>query len=238
MIMAPATNQSIVLFGPQLTDVTANKLSVAREILSIHQALKHLRDTVLDFNSFGKHLEISDPALGSIGIARSSQILSKWMKGEDSEILQELDNHSNAISTPFTIIYEVLLYFQRLIGSSTTEDRVQIARDTHFEGLCVGQLVATAARLSTSLEHLARLSSVAVRLALCIGAYVNLDQHKLGDEKHSRCLAVTCGDGLGNVERLQSILSEFDSVELPAFKRTGTMLTALRRMSRSIKTRK
>lgn len=202
----------VVLFGPQSTKFEANGLNRMREVLSTSSCLQSLHDDILHFERFGKYLEESDPDLRLIGVIRSASLISDWMKGRNSEILKALTHYPNVIATPLTVIHQILLYFQQWSGDPSKNPLLTPTSKTTLKGLCIGQLTATAARLSPSEAELARLASTAVRLAFCIGSYVDLDRHNLEHEVKPRCLVVACCGQSGDVQTIQDLIANFNSV--------------------------
>lgn len=210
--MSSSKPYSAILFGSQLIDLKADRLYRIREVLSSTTLLQDLHEAVLDFENFGERLEASNPEVKPIGIRRTSALLSKWMKGNDSTILGALDHHSNAIAGALTVINHILLFVQHFNGSSEVRDRITLLPGSTFEGLCLGKLAATAIRLSSGGEGLGKLSCIAMRLAFCIGAYVDFDQRIAGDTNEVRCFAVTCREDLDELQQIRDILDEFDTV--------------------------
>lgn len=72
---------------------------------------------------------------------------------------------------------QIRLYFQHWTEYClVVENRIPITPETTIAGLCVGQLAAAAVRRSIDENELARRVSMAVKLAVCIDVYVDLDR--------------------------------------------------------------
>ena len=206
---------SVVLFGPQMTEIDAHRLSRIRIALSTSAFLKDLYGAILRFVDFGKRLEVSDTERESVGVVKSSSFLAGWMKGNDSEILDALDYHPNALLAPLIVINQILLLVQTWDSGFPTVNGTSTTLETKFEGLCIGQLAATAVRLSSNREDLTRFSLIVVRLAFCIGVYVDLDRNRLDDEKRPRCFAVSYHDNTSDeLHVIQNIIAESNTVRV------------------------
>lgn len=209
---------SAVLFGPQGTDIKADGLAAIRQALLTSLSFRELQETVQQLNDFAKLLEASDPELKPIQITESASLLVQWIQGNDTDILKATSSPgslSSSIATPLTVLNQVLLLSQQWRGHSQAydQDGPSITPETRFEGLCIGHLAAAAARLSQDGEEedWSRLASAAVRLAFCVGVYIDLDRHNAGVEE-ATCLVVACHDEPDEFGRLDDILSRYPTV--------------------------
>jgi hypothetical protein len=236
--MISSTSHPVLLFGPQSTEVHVDRLSSIRQVLSTCSSLHDLHDDIVRLESFGSSLETADANLKSIGAKTSSSIISEWMKGNDSAIVEALQSHPNTIATPLTVLNQLLLFFQHWSDSYSLPNRIPITSSTTFGGLCVGQLAATVARLSSDVKEFNRLGSAAVRLAFCIGAYIDLDRHHSGEQNEASCLVVSCPEASDDVQRIREILEGFDTVSaLTGLRVSGSANRPFRHIFLFIRTR-
>lgn len=126
--------------------------------------------------------------------------------GDDSYSLSHLkilETLPNILLAPLTVIIHIAQYSQYLdsLGLVDSDDaHVHIRQSTasqnttemesRFQGLCIGSLSATALDASPTRTALARNATAAVKVALCIGAYV--DSQRLADSGCNSCSEMVC----------------------------------------------
>ena len=121
-------------------------------------------------------------------LVRHDSLLTKVPGHEDTEMLQawardgvfpfEIERRRNTLCSPLTVVIQFLEYYSYLKISSKSAshaDILQSASQAGFQGLCVGLLTAAAAASAKTESELIAHGCKALRLALCIGAYVDLE---------------------------------------------------------------
>jgi hypothetical protein len=201
-----------IFFAGQLTDVEIEELRHIRRYVTSRSDLQVLHDAIVEYEGYGERLELADPELKKIEAQKTSSLFSNWMKGDDDAgIFDGVNRHSNAVASALTVLQQVLLVKKYSECHQCPQGQDFIHSDTVLEGLCMGKIAATVVRLSWGDGEMARRLASALRLAFCIGAYVDLDRHRLGSRAETVCLVVKGHDALA-LEQLQAVLREYDDV--------------------------
>lgn len=89
------------------------------------------------------------------------------------------------VCTPLTVIIHVVQLFNYLLARHgpvhAYDNFLASATPIGAQGFCVGFLTAAAVSCASDEDTLVKLCSNALRLAFCIGAYVDLEQLNAGD---------------------------------------------------------
>lgn len=201
-----------IFFGGQLTEIGIEELQYMRRYITSKPNMRVLYDAMIDFEQYGERLEVADPELKKIETLKTSSLFSSWMQGDgDAAISNAVSSHSNAVASALTVLHQVLLVIKYTESHPSAIGQKFIQPETTLEGLCVGKLAATVIRLSWGDAEMAKTLANALRLAFCIGAYVDLDRYRLGSRAETECLVIKGTDTLA-LEQLEKILLEYDDV--------------------------
>lgn len=132
----------------------------------------------------------NDPRLSTVPGSECQKALVAWLDSDDFP-LQD-GGMPNTFSMPFTVIIQVLQYLDflhRHDGEITHSDILCGAATGGTQGFCTGLLTAIAIAGASNEETLIESCLVAIRLAFCVGAYVDLDG-KFGAEQVDLCCIV------------------------------------------------
>lgn len=137
------------------------------------------------------------------------------------------DTLPNILLAPLTVIIHIAQYSQYLDGlglDGSDDSHVHIRQTTvyqsttdkvsRFQGLCIGSLSAAALDASPTRTALAQNAAAAVRLAVCIGAYV--DSERLAESSPSSSSEMVCFIARWGVdccrEMVEAILDRYPEV--------------------------
>jgi hypothetical protein len=168
---------SLLVFGPQTSWPTSEYLAQLRVILLSEPSLADLLSSIKGLPKLWHELVQSDPDLSHIISADHLDALIKWIEYGTYPVSFDSAN-PNIISMPFTVILHLIQYVHYLDSNLQVSNHAQsltAARTGGFQGFCVGFLSAVALGCARNEETIGRLGGIALRLAFCIGAYVDLD---------------------------------------------------------------
>ncbi|KAL4735137.1 hypothetical protein BDV11DRAFT_174131 [Aspergillus similis] len=176
MAMAP----SALVFGSQTTLPSVEAASRLRAALLLDPRLYSLRTSIESLPEIWPVLAASNPELerASGPAEKALRQLCRWLsRGEfpDATGISELPA---TFVTPFTVILHTVLYMRYTDeeGGLGHDDILRGVRSNGgVQGFCTGLLSAVSVATSPDLEALSRQASVALRLAVAIGAYIDLD---------------------------------------------------------------
>lgn len=132
-----------------------------------------------------------DPRLKQVPGLESINALKSWI--EEGELVSSYETTPNVLLSPLTIIIHIVQYFHFLRSNDcgATQSRIlESSRSGGIQGFCTGLLSAIAVGCSKSEESISENAAVALRLAVCIGAYVDLDGAFADPPNEVMCFAV------------------------------------------------
>ena len=167
---------SMYVFGPQVTKPSSEYLFQLRATLLLEPRLQTLLGTIRELPDLWQTLLYHDPRLRVLNGERSLATLQTWLN--HGGFSTDDESVPNVLSMPLTVIIQLVQYTHFLANNpwgATHEDLKTAIKKGGIQGFCLGLLTAVAVAASTDETDLANIGSVALRLALCIGAYVDLD---------------------------------------------------------------
>lgn len=200
---------SLITFGPLAMWPTPDQIDHIREAFrNSPDALRPLTTAIAGLESLWARLENHDNDLASI----SEQAKRSWKLLQDvlTSVVDENDTHvdrkQNMVMLPLTVIIQILQYqgFLGLLGPRYTHGKVMesVKAGGGVQGFCAGLLTALAVAGASTDEDVVQLAASSVRLAFCIGAYVDSDQAR--SEHVSVALRMKPHTRLEEIDRLLS----------------------------------
>ncbi|KAL4944975.1 hypothetical protein BDV06DRAFT_219781 [Aspergillus oleicola] len=230
----PSTIPSLILCGPQTIPPTAESLEQLAAYLEQSSELKPLLEAALDLPTLLEALKRRDPRLPTFPDAPWVG-MTKWLSpsGSKSPLIVP-ESLPNTILAPLTVILHIVEYLQYL-DSLRLDDAHAYIRDTvaaarkdntnvMFQGLCIGSLTAMALGVSSTREEIGSNAVIAMRLAMCVGAYVDSERPDMtagGSKITSDVVCITTRwDADCSREQVEDVLRRYPeayiSVELDA----------------------
>ncbi|KAI1352749.1 hypothetical protein F5Y01DRAFT_324034 [Xylaria sp. FL0043] len=178
--------------------------------------LKPLIEAVRDLDSLWTEMTDQDPVLDSI----DGKAAIRKLKGLSSGTVNEhfSDERRNILIVPITVLNHVVQYlsFIEHIAVANHNCLIEIvAAKGGVQGLCAGLLSAQAVASARTVEDIVALSCTSLRLAFCIGAYVDADQMSNDGSAGSATLAVRWAD-TRTLEDIQQILQKHRNTYIAA----------------------
>lgn len=225
--MMPRKSPSLVLCGSVISTPDASYLSRLRATLIYDQHLTDLRNEVSELFETWPLLVERQPLLRSVRAFPFLQSLSTWVHcGDTSALLLVGAASKNTQSAVLTVLSHILEYVSFLNSTcGYNEGATSRFGDPHacnlenlllggIQGLCMGLLSAIAISISQKKTDLGKYGAIAIRLALCIGAFVDLDEAQLAEP----CVCISASwlsnDELqARMERMQIFESSLDREE-------------------------
>lgn len=206
---------SLIAFGALAPWPASDRLDQLRNTLQHHESLKPIVKVVQELPLLWKALSNRDPSLHSIAGEAAAQQLAQWMTGASTTHIVE--DGDNVTRMPVTIIAQIAQYISYLRQSDESLDHESITRNVAvgggIQGFCIGLLSALAVASGKTEDDVGNFAAISVRLAFCIGAYVDLDQRRNGDNSRVLTLAVRWKAPM-TLESVQRLLSGVPNVSL------------------------
>lgn len=187
---------SLLVFGPQTELPSQEVLAGLRQELTQNPALSSLKLAVKDLLRFWHTLTNFDPDLCQVPGARYLSDFQHWIL-DGGDFPHHLTINPNVFSLPVTVFLQITRYIRYIAGLGLKDPHRHILGgllDGGAHGFCVGLLSALAVSSSQTEADIAAVAGTSLRVAVCIGAYVDKDGRfgELPDQK--ACLAVRWRD--------------------------------------------
>ena len=167
---------TLVVFGPQTSWPNAEYLGQMRDALRLEPRNHFILDTIKKLPELWDQLLRKDPLLNSLPGKRSVQLLQDWINGEEVSLASV--KRPNILTLPLTIITHFVQYFYYIDNDTDYPSQSRLLKSVELggmQGFCAGILTAVAVSCSKNEEDINIFGATALRLAFCIGAYVDLD---------------------------------------------------------------
>ncbi|KAG5818896.1 hypothetical protein H9Q74_001596 [Fusarium xylarioides] len=208
---------SLLVCGSVISDPDHAYLSRIRSSIIHNPHLADLRQTVTELPELWSLLVEREPSLERVGAALVLKNLVEWIEGDNLILPLAGWTSRNTQLVVLTVLAHISEYMTYLCSLDVSEEDGTTNLDTHasvlegvhdggIQGLCVGLLSAIAFACSPTTTDLAKNGAVAVRLALCVGALVDLDEIELSEPTVSLCTRWPQGKGDGREEVLKAVL--------------------------------
>ncbi|KAI0432332.1 hypothetical protein F5Y09DRAFT_153540 [Xylaria sp. FL1042] len=201
-----ATLPSLITFG-SLTPLPSQDqiLQLKGEFHRKASLLQPLMEAVRDLDSLWTEMTAQDPALEDIDGKSTVRKLEGLLSGTVNEDIS--DERHNIWIVPITILNHVMQYLSFIdhIGVASHSCVMEnVAANGGVQGLCAGLLSAQAVSSAMTVEDIVALSCTSLRLAFCIGAYVDADQISIDGNDKSITLAIRWRDTrtLGDIQKI------------------------------------
>lgn len=208
----------LLIFGPQ-GHPSSGDLTELRSYLTANARLSKLIASLRNLHEFWNKLVRFDPELACLPAESIVRGLAEWVEPGHADFHSFQDRlHELPATLAFSVNFLVqIVQYHGYILHSTDGDNAQQAmlkrlQDGGVQGFCLGFLSAVTVASSGSEEELIDASIRALKLAVCIGAYVDKDAVTHTVER-ATCVSVRGGQTLNdNHEKVVDILRDFNRV--------------------------
>ena len=203
----------LVVFGSQAAWPSHEHLTEIRTTLLAEPPLRTFLCAIRELPSLWSALVKYDQSLSSVPGLRILNKFSNWL--EHGSLPVESESLPNILCTPLTIIVHIVEYIKYLSHASppVRSSLLKSVRSGGIQGFCTGLLSAMAVTYSRNDEDINVYGAVALRLAVCIGAYVDRDGLFAEPPNEARCLAIRWKPEVGKSKVLE-ILKSFPDVSV------------------------
>jgi hypothetical protein len=167
---------SMLIFGPHVKLPPAETLEELRQDINTIPRLSALKHAVGDLPRFWNALVSFDPELSQVpGASRLGQ-LSQWLR-VGGHLPHAQSDAPNYYGLAVTILLQISQYSRYLdyLGSDAHLRILKSVQAGGIQGFCAGFLSTLAVASAGEDTDLGSTAAVALRLAVCIGAYVDRD---------------------------------------------------------------
>ena len=167
---------SLLLFGPQSPRLSQAYLSELRTSIIGSSDLSFLVDTIRELPSLWPTLQQACPHLSRIPGAEQLDQLGSFLESETTLNVKTLNS---ILLAPLTVISQIVEYShlgQEEEGSAVPALFEGISKYESVQGFCIGFLAAAVVACSRNKTEFQHFSSIALRLAVCIGSIIDLDE--------------------------------------------------------------
>ena len=208
---------TLLLYGPQARFPATEESLQLHRVLASHTGLfQESLATINELSSLYQQLAAYDPGLSQGPGVPSISFLTKWLQSGD--LPEDADDLPHVAALPMTVLLQIALYLQHLDRNGlTTNYRIslQSLQQHGVQGFCAGFLTAAATAFSENEEQLSRNLGTSIRLAMCLGAYI--DQNTVNAEHPNPACALSIRWKQGNFSAAQvkDLLKAYPDVRGP-----------------------
>lgn len=215
---------SLLAFGSQFTRPSEQYLAHLRALLLIEPRLSPLLVAVEELSAVRQKLVEIDDHLEKVLGRGDTDPIQQWIKGEDIGLIS--DRSLNVLVTPLTVLVHMVQYLQYLNSNEAAITHQNLMKNVQIggaQGCGAGILSAIAVACSDSENDVVKFAAIILRLAVCIGAFVDLDGLPADSQAKWKCLAVRWTSEAGGAV-LRQILSVYDEVSIANLSQLDTEL--------------
>ncbi|KAF2135593.1 uncharacterized protein K452DRAFT_260436 [Aplosporella prunicola CBS 121167] len=227
---------SLIIFGPQTAWPAAEELSRLRTLLN-EPYLRPLSEAVQQLPGFWNTLVEAEPLLAQVPGARLLKRLKDWLIYD--EPVSRDDTTLNTLVTPMTVLIHSIQYLHYTHSKAPLHGHrrlIESLASSGSQGFCTGFLTAASLACAKSEADFCRLTTISLRIAVCIGAVVDLDGPFASEPGKTSCLAVRWKPetGVPNLEEMMepwpnayvSVISDSEAATITAPKADAAALHA------------
>jgi len=204
---------SLVAFGSLATWPAADQLQQLSKALRQQPELSPLVTAIRDLASLWKALLDTDPDLDKVPGQVATAQLAKWI--DTGEVAKIDDPQPNIMTMPMTIIAHIAQYFKYLQQRDETISHSSMLESVTagggVQGFCSGLLSALAVASARDEGEIGLASATSIRLAFCVGAYVDLDGRRDQGSFDTSSLAIRWRSP-ASLETVQQVLENHPDV--------------------------
>ena len=178
----------LIVFGAQTSCPSEEFLAEIRKYLLSEPRLSAFLEALKNLPSLWDRLVRHDQLLKTVPGREILQRLGDWIQHgalPDGNVAE-----SNLFGMPLTIVIHFVQYFHYLAGNTRHTELIQDVNNAGVQGFCLGLLSAVAVGCARQEAEVTILAAVALRLAACIGAYIDLHRSYTADAFDTISLAV------------------------------------------------
>nr|WBO01262.1 putative type I non-reducing polyketide synthase [Cladonia rangiferina] len=183
---------SLIAFGALAPWPAPDRLHQLRNALQHQKSLNPIMKAIQELPLLWKALSKQDPSLHSIAGEAAADQLAQWMTGAGTT--QIVDDKGNVTRMPLTTVAQITQYISYLRQYDEPLRHESLTKSAAvgggIQGFCIGLLSALAVASGKTEDDVGNFAAISVRLAFCIGAYVDLDQHRNSGDSKASTLAV------------------------------------------------
>lgn len=207
------TLPSLVAFGAIAPWPGPAKLAQLRRALQQLESLKPVIESLQELPLLWEVLAKQDSNLNDISGRLAAEHLGQWITGNCDP--QLVEDYGNVMKMPLTIVTQIAYYisYLRQCDEGITHESLMenLAIRGGVQGFCIGVLSALAVSSAKTEAEVGRYTATSLRLAFCIGAYVDLDQSRNDGDSKVSTLAVRWKPPI-TLEDIQGLLSNYPHV--------------------------
>lgn len=219
---------SLLIFGPQTELPSQDVLADLRRELLHNPSLSGLAAAVKDLPRFWHTLTDFDSDLRQVPGESYLGAFQHWIS-HGGAFPHHGAGNPNVYALPVTVVLQIIQYIQYTSTLGLDEPHRHVLdglRDGGAQGFCVGLLSALAVSSSGTEAEIAGVASAGMRLAVCIGAYIDKDGRfgALSDGK--ACVALRWrSDEAGAKDDVIALVRTFEDVGLHQLRPQASSLT-------------
>ena len=205
---------SMLIFGPQAELPSDAVMANLRDDLVNNRSLSTLVAAIEDLQQFWTALVDFDPRLNDAQGGKTLNELQYWL--HSGQLPDRNRDLPNLLTVPMTVILQITQYARYIAGLELKHPHVHILtelKEAGVQGFCIGFLSAFIIATARNEAEIGVIAATMLRLAVCIGAYVDKNVGYGESSSPSACIAVRWKDDtVRGREEVDVIVQQFKEV--------------------------
>ena len=211
------TIPTLLLYGPQACYPSAEEsLQLHRVLVSHTGVFQDTSATINELSSLYQELAAYDPGLSQVPGAPFLLFLTKWL--QSGNLPEDANDLPYITALPLTVLLQTALYLQHLDRNGLTANNkisLQPFQQHGVQGFCAGFLTAAATAFSENEEQLSRNLGTSIRLAMCLGAYIDQNTVYAEPPNPACALSIRWKQGNFSAAQVKAVLKAYPGVRGP-----------------------
>jgi hypothetical protein len=204
---------SLLVFGSQTSWPSTEHLHRLRIRLISDVTLAEFLDGIRALPDYWAFAVSREPQLDQVPALAFLADILQWI--DKGVVYPPVGSMPNALNTPLTVLFHLIQYFDYLRETGNSHSMIlQSVQHGGIQGFCTGLLSAVVLACSHTEEDIIQLGLVAIRIALLIGSFIDLDTLTSPEAHEFICLAVRWKN-ISEKLQVQEIIQDFSGVRIP-----------------------
>ncbi|KAI0553005.1 BcPKS19, polyketide synthase [Xylaria curta] len=230
-MISPEALPSLLVFGPQNGFPSEEILEELRQELVNNPRLSALTKVVEELPQIWQHIIMVDKSLFDVPGAGYLGRLMYWVKEGGSLPPHNPGRSPNSYALAVTFLLQISQYarYLRHLGDGSHKQLLESVRAAGIQGFCVGFISAIVIASSKCEADIGSVAAIGLRLAVCVGAYVDLDDIGSQNTDRACCVAIRWRDN-STIEKndIDAIIQSYPDIEAFRFPEPQTLLAPVR----------
>lgn len=210
--------KSLLVVAPKRSNITSKDFKELRDVITRNPDLQFIVGIVAELEALWATIVVALPDLRDVRGDEQLRWLHQFLEGGDgTRIEASAAQHQNVSLDVVNVIFQIV-EFWRLATTSvgtalfSSSDARPTSSLEDIQGFCLGFLTAAAVSSARAKAEFEQTTATVLRIAVCIGALVELDDLRLRGSGSEPAFASVAWDSPDGYSTLKEVLSTYPDV--------------------------